>query len=138
VDEYGCCWRVTAEFSVKCSGWYDTYCASTLSRGERVRRVPERGDWGGGGKDEVGAGSRGYDDGDDSRGVYVPEAGAGGAGIGEASGGRAVLGVRALVHSSSGSCDVVAAAAAAGEAYNADGPNDGGRGRGACRRGSGA
>lgn len=53
------------------------------------------------------------------------------------SGSRDVLGVWALVHSSSESLDDVTAAAASGDAYSADGLN-GGRGRGAWRRGSGA
>jgi len=56
------------------------------------------------------------------------------------SGGRAVLGVSALDHSSSGSGRIedVTAAAASGGAYSVVGLNDGGRGRGAWRRGSGA
>ena len=90
-----------------------------------------RGDWGGGGKDEAGAGSAAYDVGDDARGEYVAEDGA-------ASCRRAVCGDCALVHSSSGSSDAVTAAAARGGLYNAVGLNVGARGRGACRRGSGA
>jgi hypothetical protein len=56
------------------------------------------------------------------------------------SGGRAVLGVSALDHSSSGSgwIEDVTAAAASGDAYNAVGLKVGGRGRGAWRRGSDA
>jgi hypothetical protein len=55
------------------------------------------------------------------------------------SGGLAVCSVRALDHSSSENRDDdVTAAAALGDPYNVDGLNDGGRGRGACRRGSGA
>jgi hypothetical protein len=56
------------------------------------------------------------------------------------SGGRAVLGVSALDHSSSssGRIEDVTAAAASGGAYSVVGLNDGGRGRGAWRRGSGA
>lgn len=56
------------------------------------------------------------------------------------SGGRAVLGVSALDHSSSssGRIEYVTAAAASGGAYSVVGLNDGGRGRGAWRRGSGA
>jgi hypothetical protein len=58
---------------------------------------------------------------------------------GMSSGGLAVCGVRALDHSSSENRDEdVTAAAALGDPYNVDGLNDGGRGRGACRRGSGA
>lgn len=55
------------------------------------------------------------------------------------SGGRAVLGVSALDHSSSGSGRIedVTAAAASGRAYSVVGLNEGGRGRGAWRRGSG-
>ena len=121
VDEY-CC--APDEFSaVKYSGRYASYCGSALNWGERVRRrvPPDRGDCGGDGKDEAGA-VVAADDGD----VYAADAGAG-------SGRRAVLGDFALVHSSSGSCD-----AGTGASYNAVGLNDGGRGRGACRRGSGA
>jgi len=56
------------------------------------------------------------------------------------SGGRAVLGVLALDHSSSrsGRIEDVTAAAASGGAYSVVGLNDKGRGRGAWRRGSGA
>ena len=56
------------------------------------------------------------------------------------SGGRAVSGISALYHSSSssGRIDDVTAAAASGGAYSVVGLNDGGRGRGAWRRGSGA
>lgn len=56
------------------------------------------------------------------------------------SSGRADLGVSALDHSSSGSGrkEYVTAAAASGGAYSVVGLNDGGRGRGAWRRGSGA
>jgi len=56
------------------------------------------------------------------------------------SGGRAVLSVSALDHSSSdsGRIEVVTAAAASGGAYSVVGLNEGGRGRGAWRRGSGA
>jgi hypothetical protein len=111
---------------VKWSGLNDAYCASVSScGGDRARR----GDGSGGEKD---TGSSSYGVGDAARGVYaVAEAGAG------ASGGRAVLGDCALVHSSSSaSCDDVAAAAAEGEVYNAVGLNVGARGRGACRRGS--
>jgi hypothetical protein len=85
--------------------------------------------------------------------VYVCSPGAGGAcskrgigafvGTGEGviiSGGRADLGVSALDHSSSssGRVEYVTAAAASGGAYSVVGLNDGGRGRGAWRRGSGA
>lgn len=42
-------------------------CDSVLSGGERIGRAPAvRGDWGGGGKDEAGAGSAAYDVGDDA------------------------------------------------------------------------
>ena len=54
-----------------------------------------------------------------------------GTGVVATSGGRDVLGVWALDHSSSESLNDVAATAASGVAYNADGLNDGGRGRGA-------
>ena len=56
------------------------------------------------------------------------------------SGGRAVLGVSELDHSSScsGRIEAVTAAAESGGAYSVVGLNDGGRGRGAWRRGSGA
>ena len=52
--------------------------------------------------------------------------------MGAPSGGRGASG-----NSSSQSLDNVAAAASAGEAYKVEVGKDGGRGRGACRRGSG-
>ncbi len=62
------------------------------------------------------------------------------AGIGmvATSGGRDALGVWAFDHSSSDSLDNVSTTAASGDAYSADGLNDGCRGRGAWRRGSDA
>jgi len=122
----------------KCSGWYVAYCDVALDGGERVR--PEWSNCCGDEKDKVGG----------LVCVYSPGAwgmcskwgiGAVGTGIGMiVSGGRAVLGVSALDHSSSGSVfiDDVTAAAASGDAYSAVGLNDGARGRGAWRRGSGA
>lgn len=116
----------------KCEGWYATYCDVALDGGERV--LPECCSCCGGEKDKVGGLVCEYSPG---AGEMCPKWGIGtDAGTGilmTVSGGRAVLGVSALDHSSSGSgfTEDVTAAAASGDAYSAVGLNDGGRGRGA-------
>jgi hypothetical protein len=116
--------------TAKYSGWNVTDCAVALddNLGDRVWR--EWGDCGGGGKEvERGDGC-----------VYVPDEGFGGGrtGMAATTGGWIVSGVCAFERSSFQSLDKVTAAASAGEAYRAEELSDGGRGRGACRRGSGA
>jgi hypothetical protein len=121
----------------KCSGSYVTYCDVALDGDERVR--PEC-NCCGDEKDKVGGLVSVYSPGAGVCSKWGTGAGTG-TGIGMiVSGGRAVLGVSALDHSSSGSgfIEDVTAAAASGDAYSAVGLNDGGRGRGAWRRGSGA
>lgn len=123
-----------------CSGQYGAYCEVALDGGESVR--PE---WGNS------CGDGWYEVRDGLVCVYSPRAGEeySKRGIGSSvgidkgvivSGGRAVLGVSELDHSSSysGRIEVVTAAAESGGAYSVVGLNDGGRGRGAWRRGSGA
>lgn len=123
----------------KCEGWYVTYCDVALDGGERVRI--DLCSCCGGEKDKVGGLVCEYSPG---AGEMCSKWGIGAdAGTGilmTVSGGRAVLGVSALDHSSSGSVftEDVTAAAASGDAYSAVGLNDGARGRGAWRRGSGA
>jgi hypothetical protein len=99
-------------FEPKYSGWYVTYCDVALDGGERVR--PEWGNCSGEGKVEIGGLVCVYSPRD---GEMCSERGIG-ASVGIVSGGRAVLGVSALDHSSSGSgcIEDVTAAAASGDA----------------------
>jgi len=119
----------------RCSGWYVAYCAVVLDGVDCVWA-----EWvdcsGNGMDDEGGVAVFEYSEGGKDNGGGM------GAGAGidmvATSGGRDALGVWALDHSSSDSLDNVSTTAASGDAYRADGLNDGCRGRGAWRRGSDA